>query len=58
MIDIKLLVNALREKGHRVDDVVSVRKNAGDYEMIVDGHLFNLEGARHLLEHDQEKAAT
>jgi hypothetical protein len=58
MIDIELLVNALREKGHRVEDVISVRKNAGDYEMTVDGHLLNLEEARHLLEHDQEKAAT
>ena len=58
MIDIELLVNALRAKGHRVEDVVSVRKNAGDYEMLVDGHLFNLEGARLLLERDQEKTGT
>jgi hypothetical protein len=57
MIDIELLVNALREKGHRVEDVISVRKNAGDYEMTVDGHLLNLEEARHLLELDQEKAS-
>ena len=58
MIDIDLLVNQLREMGHRVEDVISVRKNAGDYEMTVDGHLLNLEQARHLLERDQEKAAS
>jgi hypothetical protein len=58
MIDIELLVNALREKGHHVEDVISVRKNAGDYVMTVDGHQLNLEEARHLLERDQEKAAS
>ena len=53
MIDIDLLVQALRLKNHRVEDVTSVPANAGGYEMSVDGVVLSLEEARALLEADE-----
>lgn len=54
MVDIDLLVQALRNKNHRVEDVTSVPANAGGgYEMTVDGVVLNLEEARTLLEADE-----
>jgi hypothetical protein len=55
MVDIDLLVAALRDKGHTVENVIHVPENAGEYEMIVDGNLFNLEQARAFLEADETK---
>jgi hypothetical protein len=54
MVDIDLLVEAIRNKGHKVDGVFSVPENAGTYEINVDGNLLNLEEARQLLENDEE----
>jgi hypothetical protein len=52
MVDIDLVVDILRRKGHRVDTVIPVPANAGDYELGVDGDLLTLEEARYLLELD------
>ena len=52
MIDIDLLVQVLRKRGHSVDSVIPVPENAGEYELIVDGNLIPLTEARHLLERD------
>jgi hypothetical protein len=56
MIDIDLLVNQLRERGHNIESVISVPENAGEYEFILDGGMLSLAEARLLLEHDQELA--
>jgi hypothetical protein len=53
MVDIDLIVNTLRANGHNVEDVHHVPPNAGEYEMIIDGNVVNLEGARQILELDQ-----
>ena len=53
-VDTELLVQSLRKRGHRVDGVIKVPDNAGDFEFIVDGNTLTLEEARALLEHDQE----
>jgi hypothetical protein len=55
MVDIDLIVQTLRQHGHRVDSVISVPENAGEYELVIDGNAFNLEEARELLEHDEAK---
>lgn len=55
MVDIDLLVSAIRKQGHTVQDVTSVPENAGEYEMIIDGNLYNLEEARRFLEDDEAK---
>ena len=52
MVDIDLLVQILRKRGHRVDSVISVPDNAGDFELMVDGNLIPMVEARHLLESD------
>ncbi len=54
MVDIDLLVSAIRKQGHTVQDVTSVPENAGDYEMLIDGTLYNLEQARRFLEEDEK----
>jgi hypothetical protein len=53
MVDIDLLVEVLRKRGHTVDSVISVPNDAGAYEFMIDGNLINLEEARHLLEDDK-----
>jgi hypothetical protein len=55
MVDIGLVVQVLRDRGHRVGNVIPVPDNAGDYEIDVDGNLLTLEEARHLLEVDGSK---
>ena len=55
MVDIELLIKALRKRGHTVQDVHHVPENAGEYGLIVDGNGLNLEGARRLLELDEQK---
>lgn len=52
MVDIDLLTNALRAKGHTVGHVEVLSPNAGDYQIMVDGKNINLEEARALLEAD------
>jgi hypothetical protein len=55
MVDIDLLVAALRDRGHTVENVIRVPENAGEYEMTVDGNFLNLEQARAFLEADEAK---
>jgi hypothetical protein len=55
MVDIDLIVQTLREHGHRVDSVISVPENAGEYELIIDGNTLNLDETRQLLEQDEAK---
>ena len=50
MIDIDLIVQALRVRGHSVGNVISVPENAGEYELYVDGSLLSLKEALQLLE--------
>jgi hypothetical protein len=52
MVDIDLLVRALRKRGHSVESVIPVPENAGEYELSVDGDIIPLELARRLLERD------
>jgi hypothetical protein len=56
MIDIDLLVQVLRKRGHTVETVIPVPENAGDYELSVDGRILPLAEARRLLE--EQDAAT
>jgi hypothetical protein len=55
MVDIDLIVQTLRNNGHDVQDVHHVPDNAGEYELVIDGKAFNLEGARGVLEQDELK---
>jgi hypothetical protein len=55
MVDIDLLVEVLRKRGHTVESVIPVPENAGDYELSVDGNLIPLEAARRLLELEESK---
>jgi len=55
MVDIDLLVKTIRQRGHRVDSVIPVPENAGEYEISIDGSVYNLEEARHFLEEDEAK---
>jgi hypothetical protein len=53
MIDIDLLVEALRKHGHSVETVFPVPENAGDYELSVDGRIMPMAEARLVLEQDE-----
>jgi hypothetical protein len=55
MVDIDLLVEALRKRGHKVDGIFKVPDNAGEYEFVVDGNTLNLEETRQLLEAEEPK---
>jgi hypothetical protein len=55
MVDIDLLVEALRQHGHTVERVIHVPENAGEYELTIDGNALNLEEARAVLEKDEAK---
>jgi hypothetical protein len=57
MIDIDLLVQALRKSGHTVESVIPVPENAGDYELSVDGTILPLVEARRLLEQDEPNSS-
>lgn len=50
MVDLELLANALRAKGHTVLHGHKIPDNAGAYELEVDGQVLTLEQARALLE--------
>lgn len=54
-IDINLLVHTLRAKGHNVHGVHHVPDNAGEYGLIIDDRVVNLEEAREILERDERK---
>ena len=55
MIDIDLVVQALRRHGHTVEDLYPVPENAGDYELNVDGNIMPLAEARRVLDMDESK---
>jgi hypothetical protein len=55
MVDIDLIVGELRAHGHTIEDLHHVPPNAGEYEMIIDGTVVNLDGARRILDLDQAK---
>jgi hypothetical protein len=55
MVDIDLLVEALRKRGHSVTSVIPFPENAGEYELTIDGNVLNLEEARAYLEQDEPK---
>jgi hypothetical protein len=55
MVDIDLIVQELRAQGHTIEDLHHTPPDAGEYEMIIDGDVVNLEGARHIIERDREK---
>jgi len=55
MVDVDLLVDVLRRRGHTVESVFHVPENAGEYELIVDGNILPLAEARRLLERDENK---
>jgi hypothetical protein len=55
MVDIDLLVQVLRKRGHTVETVIPVPENAGEYELSVDGTILPLAEARHLLELDEKR---
>ena len=52
MVDIELLTNALRAKGHTIGHIEVLPPNAGDYQIVVDGENLTLDDARALLEAD------
>jgi hypothetical protein len=55
MLDIDLLVQQLRNRGHKVDSVIPVPENAGDFEFLIDGKLLTLSDVRGTLEQDQNR---
>lgn len=55
MTDIDLILQTLRQHGHRVGSVIPVPDNAGEYEFIVDGNTLTLTEVRELLEQDGTK---
>lgn len=55
MIDVDLLVKVLRRHGHKVESVIPVPENAGDYELCVDGNYIPLVEARRILEVDDQR---
>lgn len=54
MIDSKLIVEQLRNRGHAVGHVTKVPENAGEYEFEVDGKLLTLSETRALLDTDHK----
>jgi len=57
MLDIDLLVQQLRLRGHKVDSVIPVPENAGEFEFVIDGKLLTLSDVRGTLEQDQNRQA-
>ncbi len=55
MLDVDLILQALRDHGHTIDRVISVPENAGGNEFIVDGVTLNLDETRALLETDEAR---
>jgi hypothetical protein len=55
MIDTELIAQELRDRGHKVEHVISIPNNAGVYEFVVDGETISLDAARALLEAEANK---
>lgn len=53
--DIDLLVQTLRAKGHNVRGVHHVPENAGEFGLIIDDRVVNLDEAREILERDERR---
>jgi hypothetical protein len=53
-VDVDLVVQSLRDRGHTVGKVIPVPDNAGDYEFSVDDRLLSLSEVRILLQEDAE----
>jgi hypothetical protein len=54
-VDVDLVVQSLRDRGHSVGKVIPVPDNAGDYEFCVDDRLLSLSEVRILLQDDAER---
>ncbi len=52
MVDIQLIAQELRDRGHKVEHITALPANAGDYEFQIDGRFLTLDEARALLEAD------
>jgi len=52
VIDTGLIVRTLRQRGHKVESVIPVPENAGEFEFLVDGEMLTLEETRALMERD------
>jgi hypothetical protein len=50
MVDTELIATELRARGYKVDQVLPIPNNAGEYEFRVDGVNITLSEARALLE--------
>jgi hypothetical protein len=50
MVDTELIANELRARGYKVDDIIPIPNNAGEYEFRVDDVNITLAEARALLE--------
>jgi hypothetical protein len=53
MVDTGLIAQELRARGYRVDDIISIPSNAGEYEFRVDDIDITLAEARALLENPE-----
>ena len=52
-IDVELIAQTLRNRGHVVNNIIPVPDNAGEYEFEVDGTILTLAETRDLLEADR-----
>jgi hypothetical protein len=51
-IDVELIAQTLRDRGHAVGHIIPVPDNAGEYEFEVDGGILTLAEVRLVLEED------
>ena len=56
MLDTNLIADQLRKQGHKVDEIVKLPANAGDWEFRVDGEMLTLVEARALIADEQHTA--
>jgi hypothetical protein len=57
-IDVELIAQTLRDRGHTVGHIIPVPDNAGEYEFEVDGGVLTLAEARAVLEEDAAEPLT
>ncbi len=55
MVDVSLIIQQLRARGHEVTHSAPLSENAGDYEFLVDGRLLVLSEVNALLESEQRR---
>ena len=55
MVDIDLLVQVLRKRGHTVETIIPVPENAGEYELSVDGTILPLAEVRRMIDLDASR---